>query len=329
MPLSMKPTIAIPLLLLLVAIGPAGAEQRHQPVTLALIDMPWAMRLDVPGFRIQVDGVKPDGRRYLLATDEARAIQLSVTLEMVQGPATDDGCLLHLEHVGRTALPAGSLRPVQDHDRGLFLLEYTLPAADTWEREQVHLLACTVKDNVYADLHLSQTVGHSGDASVLRALLRSLAFVAAPVPGSLDHFRAGSAPYLQGHFKQAIPHYEQAFALEQANPTLDRPLWQLLIHNLGMAYGRTGNLARAKATFDYGLSKDPANPMWHYELARIYAGMNDRDKMMQSLRTAFFYHRNRQRGERMPDPRQDVSFGRFMLDPVFRRLTESLVQPAI
>lgn len=329
MPLSMKPTIAIALLLLFVAASPAVADERHQPVTLALIDMPWAVRLDVPGFRIQVDGVKPDGRRYFLAIDEARAIQLSVTLEMVQGPATDDGCVLHLERVARTASPVGSLGSVHDHDRRLFLLEYRLPIAATHEGEQVHLLACTVKDNVYADLHLSQTGGHSGDASSLRALLQSLAFVAAPVPGSLDHFRAGSAPFVSGKFSLAIPHYEQALTLEQANPTLDRPLWQLLIHNLGTAYGRTGNLARAKATFDFGLSKDPSNPMWHYELARIYAGMNDRDKLMQSLHAAFFYHRNRRGSERMPDPRQDVSFGRFMLDPVFRRLTEALVQPAI
>ncbi|MBS0170943.1 MAG: tetratricopeptide repeat protein [Nitrospira sp.] len=327
--LSMKPNVVIAILLLLVVIGPALAEEHHQPVTLALIDKPWAMRLDVSGFRIQADGVKPDGRRYLLAIDEARSIHLSVTLETVQGAATEEGCIRHLEHAARTASPGGAQGPWRDHDRRLFLLEYRLPAAGKAQAEELHLLACTVNDDVYADIHLSQGRGQGGDASSLRALLHSLAFVAAPTPSSLDHFRAGSAPFLSGQFALAIPHYEQALVLEQANPVLDRTLWHLLIHNLGMAYGRIGNLAKAKATFDYGLSKDPANPMWHYELARIYAGMNDRDKLMQSLNAAFFYHRNRHGDEHMPDPRQDVSFGRFMLDPVFRRLTESLVQPAI
>ena len=34
-------------------------------------------------------------------------------------------------------------------------------------------------------------------------------------------------------------------------------------------------------------------------------------------------------GESIPDPRQDISFRRLMLDPVFRTLTESLMLPAI
>jgi len=62
MPLSTKPFLAFALILTLVAGGPAVAEDGPQLVTLALIDTPWAMRLDVTGFHVQVDGVKPDGR---------------------------------------------------------------------------------------------------------------------------------------------------------------------------------------------------------------------------------------------------------------------------
>lgn len=329
MRLPTTPCVAIALILTLVANGVAIAEDAPHLATLALIDKPWAMRLDVTGFRVHLDGVKPDGRRYLLATDDTRSIHLSVTLELVHGPATEQGCLLHLEQVARTTMPASDQGPIRDGSRNLTLLEYVLPATGKAPTEQLHLLACTGNEDVYTDIHLSQPRDQGSDAASLRALLDSLTIVAAPVPSSLDHFRAGSAPYLLGKFALAIPHYEQALVLEQANPTLDRPLWQLLIHNLGTAYGQTGNFGRAKTTFDYGLSKDPANPMWHYELARTYAGMNDRDTMMQHLDTAFFHHRNRQSDEHMPDPRQDASFSRFMLDPAFRRLAESLMQPAI
>ncbi len=329
MPLPMNPCVAIALIVTLLMIGPAGAEDAPRLATLALIDKPWAVRLDVTGFRVHVDGVKPDGRRYLFATDDARAIQLSVTLQAVPEPATEQGCLLHLEHVARATIPATDQGPLRDNRRNLTLLEYVLPATGEARAEQFHLLVCTGKDDVYTDIHLSQPLGKGSDPASLRVLLDSLTIVAASAPSSLDHFRAGSAPYLLGKFALAIPHYEQALALEQANPTLDRPLWQLLIHNLGTAYGRTESFGRAKATFDYGLSKDPANPMWHYELARTYAGMNDRDKMLQALDTAFFHHRNRQGDKQMPDPRQDVSFSRFLLDPAFRRLAESLMQPAI
>ena len=91
----------------------------------------------------------------------------------------------------------------------------------------------------------------------------------------------------------------------------------------------TGDLARAKTTLDYGLSRDPANSLFHYHLARTYAGMNDREKAMQSLHAAFHNDRQRETDDRIPDPRQDVSFRRFMLDPAFRKLADSLMQPAI
>ncbi len=329
MPLPTTRCVAIAVILTLMASDPAVAEDAPHLATLALIDKPWAMRLDVTGFRIHLDGVKPDGRRYLLATDDARSIDLSVTLEQVHGPATEQGCLLHLERIARASVPASDQGPIRDGNQNLTLLEYVLPANGKAPAEQLHLLACTGKDDVYTDIHLSQPGGKGGDAAALRALWQSLTIVAAPAPSSLDHFRTGSVPYLLGKFSLAIPHYEQALVLEQANPILDRPLWQLLIHNLGTAYSRTGNFGRAEATFDYGLSKDPANSMWHYELARTYAGMNDRDKMMQSLDTAFLHHRHRQSDEPLPDPRQDASFNRFLSDPVFRRLAESLMQPAI
>lgn len=329
MPLFTNLVVGIALTLALMAGSSAHAEDRPHLATLALIDKPWAMRVDVTGFRIHMDGIKPDGRRYLLATDDASAIQLSVTLERVPGQATEQGCLVHLKHVTTTVIPATDQSPTRESGQHLTLLEYVLPGKGNDAAVQRHLLACTAKDDVYADIHLSQLGGTTGNHASLHALLDRLTIVAAPAPNSLDHFRAGSAPYLLGKFALAIPHYEQALALEQANPSLDRALWQLLIHNLGTAYGRAGQFGRAKATFDYGLSQDPTNPLLHYDLARTYAGMNDRDHMMQSLDAAFLHHRDRRGEAHMPDPRQDVTFGRFLLDPAFRRLTEALMQPAI
>ena len=127
----------------------------------------------------------------------------------------------------------------------------------------------------------------------------------------------------------AIESAEQALALEQSNPRLDKPLWRLLIGNLGMAYGMTRDISRAKSTFEYGLSQDPANTTFHYNLARMYAEMNDREKAMQSLRRAFNNSLHGNAGERPPDPRQDQFFTRCMLDPIFRTFAESLMQPAI
>ena len=59
------------------------------------------------------------------------------------------------------------------------------------------------------------------------------------------------------------------------NAKLDKTLWYVLIDNLGMSYGITGDLQEAKETFDYGVSKDPTYPLFYYNLACTYAEMND------------------------------------------------------
>lgn len=314
---------------ILFTFGTAMATEPPQPALIALVEQPWAVSLDMTGYRVQIDGIKPDGRRYVFATNSAASIHLSVTLEAVSGQATEQGCLAHLEHIAQPS-PEQPRQDIARYEiRHVPILEY-LPSGTTGTAvDQLHLFACVRKDNVYADIHVAKTGFTRGDDSRLREVLQSLDIVPAPLAGSLDHFRAGSAPYLQGHFKQAIPHYEQAIALERARSTLDKAVWRLLVHNLGVAYGMTGDLTRAKATLDYGLSQDPANSLFHYHLARTYAGMNDREKAMQSLHAAFRNERQREGGDRIPDPRQDVSFRRFMLDPTFRDLAESLMQPAI
>ena len=123
--------------------------------------------------------------------------------------------------------------------------------------------------------------------------------------------------FLAGDYKKAIPPYQQALDREKQNRTLSEALWRVLIDNLGMAYGISGDLKKAKATFEYGLSKDPKYPMFHYNMACTYAEMDDVDNAILYLRQAFQFKQNMIKGERFPDPRSDSSFQRFMNNEKF------------
>jgi len=127
----------------------------------------------------------------------------------------------------------------------------------------------------------------------------------------------GSAFYLEHDFKRAIPPYQKALDLEKEERTLDQTLWRVLVDNLGMAYGISGDLKKAKDTFQYGLSKDPKYPMFHYNMACTYAEMDDVDNAIAYLKRAFDYKQNMIKGERMPDPWTDSSFQRFMKNDKF------------
>jgi tetratricopeptide (TPR) repeat protein len=128
---------------------------------------------------------------------------------------------------------------------------------------------------------------------------------------SMKLLEDGSPSYLKHDYRAAIGPYAKALELEKKQVTLDKTLWHVLIDNLGMAYGISGDLKRAKETFEYGLSQDKTYPMFYYNLACTYAEMSDVDRAIANLRLAFQYKDNTLPGEQVPDPRLDDSFQRF------------------
>jgi tetratricopeptide (TPR) repeat protein len=133
----------------------------------------------------------------------------------------------------------------------------------------------------------------------------------------MKYLEEGSRYYLQHDFRKAIGPYAKALELEKVESTLGPTLWRVLIDNLGMAYGISGDLEKAKETFEYGLSEDATYPMFFYNLACTYAEMNDLDGAILNLKLAFKNKDNVIEGERVPDPSTDDSFQRFMKDAKF------------
>ncbi len=162
----------------------------------------------------------------------------------------------------------------------------------------------------------------------IAVLLSSATFASgqnAPSP-AMRYLEEGSAHYIRHDYKKAIIPYSKALELEKKEPTLDKTLWRVLIDNLGMAYGISGQLAKAKETFEYGLSKDPNYPMFHYNLACTYGEMNDLDNAIVNLKLAFEHKNHAIPGEGMPNPATDSSFKRFLRNERFRKVLREIEQ---
>jgi tetratricopeptide (TPR) repeat protein len=127
----------------------------------------------------------------------------------------------------------------------------------------------------------------------------------------MELMQEGSAHYLRRDFKKAIGPYQKALDLEKQKRTLEQNLWRVLVDNLGMSYGITGNLKVAKQTFEYGISEDPEYPMFYYNMACTYGEMDNMEKAIEYLRLAFARKDNMIPGEKFPDPDSDSSFARF------------------
>jgi len=158
-------------------------------------------------------------------------------------------------------------------------------------------------------------------ASFTVAGLAQSGSAAGQVPASVSsnqHLRDGMLAYRAGDFKKAVPQLKAALEELKADPGFETSLmWRVLVDNLGMAYGISGDLKNAKSTFDYGVSKDPTYPMFHYNLACTFAEMSDRDKAIEELKQAFVLKAHANPGEPMPNPVTDDSFARFLKDKTF------------
>ncbi len=141
---------------------------------------------------------------------------------------------------------------------------------------------------------------------------------------TMEYMEEGSAHYLKGDYKKAIPPYQKALDLEKEKQTLDKTLWRVLIDNLGMSYGITGNLKQAKETFEYGISKAPEYPLFYYNMACTYGEMDNVDKAIDYLKLAFDRKDNIIAGEEMPDPAADSSFKRFMKNEKFLKALKEI-----
>lgn len=313
----------------------AAIGKDDHPTFVAWPENGLGLSIDLTGFKKDIDQVKEDGRRYFTASHPKTGLNVFITLEKVPTQASTQGCREQLQLIRNGPLVTHAKDIKLNAAGAIPTLEYTLRKFRGVRLNQKNMYACIAQDNVYADIQLSKMQYIAADAPLFQSILKSVRLQPEPSkiiqtqaprpPNSRELLDIGNALYRQNHYAQAILPYQKAFELEKAEPQLDRTLWRVLIDNLGTAYGMTGRLKEAKATFQQGIQADPTYPMFHYNLACTFAGMNDLDHAMQSLTTAFRHYKNHNLSDKgMPDPRQDASFQHLMKNETFRNLVNDL-----
>lgn len=141
---------------------------------------------------------------------------------------------------------------------------------------------------------------------------------------SLEYLAEGSQYYMAGDYKGAIPPYQKALDLEKKERKLEKKFWIVLVDNLGMAYGITGDIKSSMAVFEYGIAQEPSYPLFYYNMACGYGELGDEDNAIKYLQPAFKYKKNMLAGEHFPDPMTDSSFAKFVDDEKFRKAVKEM-----
>jgi len=311
--------------LMSIALMCVGEEPKPMSGRLSLPAKDWGVVLNLPGFAVKSVETKPDGRRYMVAENETTNVVVSLTLEEVKSGGPASSCRDSLKN--RTKNVPLKIKDVRFSRSGdVDVMHYRVPELRGQSINQESMFACQFYDNSFIDLHVSKVNYVAADEQLFSDVLRSM-HLDTVQRSSKELVEQGSRFYLQHDYKGAIGPYSHALELEKANPELEKSLWYVLVDNLGMSYGITGDLQKAKETFEYGVSKDPTYPLFHYNLACTYAEMGDAAEAGNFLKKAFEYKANFLPGESMPDPRKDDSFKKLMKNnKEFRQLTDTLAR---
>jgi len=322
----------------LTLLGPSVfAQQPASPAVsrITLPSLPWALAFDYPGFTVQTNEIQKGGRRYFLANNSDNHFTVSVFLEAAHGPVPPGECKRSLEQKvpNNSSLSSTPLKDIAYRQNGdMQILEFTMSDVNGVPIKQRNIFACIAKDGAYVDIHVSKALFKSEDQPTVDKILQSFHFIpgvadaVAPdsAGGSMPLFLEGTRYFRDEQFRESIPPYQKALELEKVSPTLEKKYWFVLLDNLSMAYGITGNLPAAKAIAQYGISKDPGYPLFYYNLACAAAEEGNVPDTELYLKQAYDRRANAIPGETLPDARSDDSFQKLLKQSDFRDFVESL-----
>ena len=134
----------------------------------------------------------------------------------------------------------------------------------------------------------------------------------------------GHSLFRQEKYAESVLPYEKARELERNGSKLTSDQHRILIDQLAMAYGISGDLKKSSALLESAIRDDPEYPLNYYNLACVYAEKDDKSKVLANLSLAFQHKEHVLKGEQMPDPRTDSSFQKYVRDEDFIKLMSKL-----
>lgn len=179
---------------LLTGESPAMALEGSARTILSQPNNPVRLSIDLAGFTIERDQLKPNGRRHLMASHPGAGINVAIVLEQVAGQASTGGCIKHLRQLKKGQAVSRGIDVAFSTTRDMPTLEYTLPRFQGVRLDQKSLYACLAEANVYATMHVSKVQYTEADAALFQQLLTTVRLQPGPSPRITAHQPNTAAP---------------------------------------------------------------------------------------------------------------------------------------
>lgn len=320
-------TVVLSILMALLSCpSPGPAEPRHTPITLSLPDLKWALEINAPDFDVEIMKIAPKSdATYIFATNKKTGVILSAFLEKAARSGNSQECRDYYWNKVRQ-IPLKK-EQIKMYDLGaMAVVEYIIPEHLGMKLNQKNLNAYLARDNHWIDIYLSKVGFEEGQQDLFQRILSAVKINDAYTPTAFDFFQFGNLSYFRKDYQRAITFYQKALAMEEQQKILGRKGWIVLVDQLGISYRISGDLLKAKETYEWAIQREQEYPMFFYNLACTYAEMNNMSEAIRYLRLAYKFKGNMWSGETIPDPGSDSSFKKYLNDHHFMEELKKMKQ---
>jgi tetratricopeptide (TPR) repeat protein len=204
------------------------------------------------------------------------------------------------------------------------IVEYDISSGGKATISQKNAHAYLAVGGYWIDVHLSQISFNPKAEDPFAPVLEQIRVNESYVHTAQEHLGYASYYYLKEDYAKSAKHYEEVLNRQASERTLDHDSWRMVIDQLGMSYGLSGQPGKTRDLLQWAIPVDPEYPMFYYSLACAYAEMGDPDQALSNLRLAYQYKLNMLPNETFPDPKKDPSFKKLLKDKKFRAELDKL-----
>ena len=302
----------------------ASGEKTSHPLVVSLPGLNWALEITAPGFTVETFEFLDLGKssRFLGEFPKTGIVMSGFFEKAVKTGDARECRAYYWAKARQSSFEKSGIRFTESGS--MALVEYLVQEVSGLEIRQKHWNAYFSESGYWIDIHLSKTGYTEAEAPLFEEVLKSIRIVKNYKPDSLMLFKFGSHFYHLDHYKEASVYYQQALELEKSDPHFPRDYWLVLVDQLGMAYGMSGNLDKAKEIYRYGIEKEPEYPMFYYNYACAFAESNDPEEAIKNLNSAWKFRANMIPGEKFPEPKTDASFKKFLNNRAFQEALDKM-----
>jgi tetratricopeptide (TPR) repeat protein len=322
---------ATTLLLAIAAVAFSASAQRSGDVStfkIAFPGHPGQLVWHAEGFKVIERSAKANGNEIgIRGRDQTGRLTFLGFLFLVSGetPLTSLKCQEGGLRVDEKSNPTLKILATSSIDNAqgfpVALVTYTQQGADRKIGYSVRGFMAT--GDICGDLEFYADTPISSEDADLKKIFESYHLDLNYVPRFADVFLYAQILYQHQMYKPAAPIFEQALIMlgdDKDQLTMRR----VTTDQAGMAYGISGNLAKARAIFSAAIAKDPDYPMYYYNLACADAEEENLADARTHLQQAFDRKANVIAGEKLPDPTKDDSFLPYQKNKEFWAFLETL-----